>query len=221
MIRFRRRSRETVQAVDAAAWAAEGLPEIEPSHKELTMKLRSTLALAALALTLLAAPPAVADVPVKATACNKTTKPVEFHFFNRNDLTQGLAALSIKTVRECSCVPLETHTDLWHNFPVARINQLVYRDVSSVTSASIKVCVDAKGKFEGYIDGKVSTCAEARKETSYLPAPELTRAQGDLVVLQSHLYADSSECEDKDWTGGCVRYRVTYEYTDGAACYGN
>lgn len=185
------------------------------------MKLRSTLAFAVLAVVLLAGPAAVADVPVHATACNTTTKPVEFHFFNRNDLAQGLAALSTKIVRECSCVKLETHTDLWHNFPVARINQLVYRDVSSVSAANIKVCVDAKGKFEGYIDGKVSTCAEARKETNYLPAPELTRAQGDLVVLQSHLYADSSECQHKDWTGGCASYEAKYEYTDGAACYGH
>lgn len=185
------------------------------------MKLRSTLVLAALVLALAAAPAAVADVPVKATACNKTTKPVEFHFFNRNDLAQGLVALSTKIVRECSCVDLETHTDLWHNFPVARINQLVHRDVSSVSGANIKVCVDATGKFEGYIDGKVSTCVEARRETKYLPAPELTRAQGDLVILQSHLYADSTSCEHRDWTGGCARYKVRYEYTDGAGCYGN
>lgn len=185
------------------------------------MKIPSTLVLTALALALVAAPAAVADVQVKATACNKTTKPVEFHFFNRNDLAQGLAALSTKIVRECSCVALETHTDLWHNFPVARINQLVYREVESVSSVNIKVCVDAKGKFEGYIDGKVSTCAEARRETTYLPAPELTRAQGDLVILQSHLYADSSECENKDWTGGCASYKLVYNYTDGAACYGN
>jgi hypothetical protein len=163
-------------------------------------------------------PPALADVTVKATLCNRSQKPVEFHLFNRNDLFSGAAALSTKMVHPCACVPQQTHTDLWHNFPVVRINQLVYRDVASTSGTSIKVCVDATGKAEGYIDATVKTCAEAKRETKYLPAPELTRAQGDLVILQSHLYADSTDCEHKDWTGGCAEYKATYNYVDGAEC---
>ena len=174
-----------------------------------------------LALTVLWSSVAFADVPVKATLCNNVEQPVEFWLFNHNDIAQGLAALSTKAVRACSCVDVQTHTDLWHNFPIARVNQLVYRDVKSVSGTSIKVCVDVTGKFEGYIDAETNTCVEARKDTTYLPAPELTRAQGDLVILQSHLHPDSTECERTDWTGGCVEYDVDYTYTDGAPCHGN
>ncbi len=163
---------------------------------------------------------AIADVTVKATLCNKTDKPVEFHLFNHNDILSGAAALSTKVVRPCACVAEQTHTDLWHNFPIARINQLVYRDVGSTTGSTIKVCLDATGKFDGYIDGKVNTCATAKKETTYLPAPELTRAQGDLVILQSHLHAESTKCDHNDWTGGCTEYQVDYTYRDGAECRG-
>ncbi len=166
-------------------------------------------------------PAAFADVPVNATLCNETAKPVEFWLFNHNDLTSGAIPLTTKAVRACSCVGLRTHTDLWHNFPIARINQLVYRDVESVSGSSIKVCLSVEGEFEGYINAKTTTCAEAKKETKYLPAPELTRAQGDLRTLQSHLHADTSECEHRDWTGGCAEYDVDYHYTDGKSCFGN
>jgi len=175
----------------------------------------------ALLLAILCAPAAFADVPIRATLCNHSTGPVEFHLFNHNDMLSGAAALSIKTVRACACVSVRTTTDLWHNAPVARINQLVYRDVQSVSGSSIKVCVDVKGEFEGYVDASVKTCAEARKDTKYLPAPELTHAQGDLPILQSHLYVDSLECKDWDWTGGCSQYDAEYDYADGAPCYGN
>jgi hypothetical protein len=97
----------------------------------------------------------------------------------------------------------------------------VYRDIQSVSGTSIKVCLDVKGEFEGYIDAGVNTCVEAKKNTTYLPAPELTRAQGDLVILQSHLHAESTECEQIDWTGGCVEYEADYSYSDGAPCHGN
>ncbi|MFP3942193.1 MAG: hypothetical protein ACLF0P_18000 [Thermoanaerobaculia bacterium] len=181
------------------------------------MKTTLTFVLAVLCSTAAFA----ADVDLNATLCNNTTKPVEFHLFNHNDLAQGLAALATKAVAPCSCVAMRTHTDFWHNMPIARINQLVFRDVESVSGGSIKVCVDANGEFEGYIDAKVQTCAEAKKETKYLPAPELTHAQGDLPVLQSHLYADSSECKNSDSAGACSRYEAAYNYTDGAACWGN
>lgn len=164
---------------------------------------------------------AFADVPIQATLCNHSTRPVEFHLFNHNDIASGLAALSVKSVRACACVSVRTHTDLWHNAPVARVNQLVYRDVQSVSGSSIKACVDVDGKFEGYIDASVKTCVEARKETKYLPAPELTHAQGDLPILQSHLYVQSFDCKDWDWTGGCSLYDAEYDYTDGAPCHGN
>lgn len=188
------------------------------------MKLLTTSCLLLLSLlcsSVLGTSAAFADVPVTATLCNQSERPVEFWLFNHNDLSQGLAALSTKAVRACSCVDIQTHTDLWHNFPIARINQLVYRDVSSVSGSSIKVCVDVKGSFEGYIDAKNSTCVEARKETNYLPAPELTRAQGDLVILDSSLHADNSECRNRDWTGGCTHYDVDFHYTDGQPCHGN
>lgn len=181
----------------------------------------SVFAVAALASALLTAVPAAADVTVNATLCNQTQKPVEFHLFNHNDLANGLAALSTKMVQPCACVGAQTHTDLWHNMPIARINQLVFRDVGRVSGTSIKVCVDAKGKFEGYVEAGVKTCVEARQETSFLPAPELTRAQGDLMILQSHLYASSTDCVATDWTGGCTKYTATFNYTDGAACFGN
>ncbi|MCX7544182.1 hypothetical protein [Marinicella gelatinilytica] len=164
---------------------------------------------------------ALADVNINAQLCNQSKKPVEFHFFNHNDIASGGIALATKSVQACSCVNITTHTDLWHNMPIARINQLVYRDVGSVSGTSIEVCLDAKGKFEGYIEGGVKTCAKAKKETSYLPAPELTRAQGDLKILESHLYAESTDCQSKDWTGGCVKYDANYNFTDGAACHGN
>jgi|GEM_PF-3197291 len=164
---------------------------------------------------------AFADVDITATLCNNTERPVEFWLFNHNDIAQGLAALSTKAVRACSCVDIKSHTDLWHNFPIARINQLVYRDVASVSGSNIKVCVDVKGSFEGYVDVENSNCIEARRETKYLPAPELTRAQGDLRILDSSLHADNSECKRKDWTGGCVYYDVDYYYTDGQPCHGN
>ena len=164
---------------------------------------------------------AYADVSVNAHICNQSKKPVEFHFFNHNDITSGAAALSTKAIQACSCADVSTHTDLWHNMPIVRVNQLVYRDVGSVSGTSIKVCLDAKGKFEGYVEAGVNTCAEAKKETTFLPAPELTRAQGDLKILQTHLYPDSTDCKSKDWTGGCVKYHADYVYTDGAACFGN
>jgi len=187
----------------------------------MTHKFPYVLTLLALAAALFSAVPASADVEVDATLCNQTHKPVEFHLFNHNDILSGAAALQTKAVRACSCVSQQTNTDLWHNFPVVRINQLVYRDVSSVSGSKISVCVDAKGKFEGYADLSTKTCAEVRKETSFLPAPELTRAQGDLVILQSHLYASTTDCVSTDWTGGCSEYTATYTYTDGASCYGN
>lgn len=174
-----------------------------------------------LVLTVLCSTVAFADATVDASLCNKATKPVEFHLFNHNDITAGAVALTTKVVRPCACVDLQTHTDLWHNFPVARINQLVFRDVKSVSGTNIEVCVSATGKFEGYIDATAKTCVDASKTTTYLPAPELTRAQGDLVILQSRLYPDSTSCKQKDWTGGCVRYEANYSYTDGAPCYGN
>lgn len=188
----------------------------------MTRRCSSVFAVAALASALLtAAPAAAADVTVDATLCNQTQKPVEFHLFNHNDLANGLAPLSTKMVQPCACVAMQTHTDFWHNMPIVRINQLVYRDVGKVSGTSIKVCVDAKGKFEGYVEAGVKTCVEARQETSFLPAPELTRAQGDLVVLQSHLFASSSDCVATDWIGACTQYTATYTYTDGASCFGN
>lgn len=162
-----------------------------------------------------------ADVPVKAHLCNQSLKPVEFHLFNHNDITSGAGALTTKALQACSCAYITTNTDLWHNMPIARINQLVYRDVGSVSGTSIKVCVDAKGKFEGYVEGGVKTCVEAKKETSFLPAPELTRAQGDLKILQSHLHANSTDCTSKDWTNGCSYYSADYTFSDGVNCFGN
>ncbi len=164
---------------------------------------------------------ALADVKVIANLCNESKKPVEFHLFNHNDITSGVAALSTKALQACSCQTVTTHTDLWHNKPIARINQLVYRDVGKVSGTSIKVCLDAKGKFKGYVEGGVKTCVEAQQETSFLPAPELTRAQGDLKILQTHLHPDSTACKSKDWTGGCVKYTADYNFSDGASCFGN
>ena len=40
------------------------------------------------------------------------------------------------------------------------------------------------------------------------------------MILQTHLYADSADCEHKDWTGGCAEYKATYNYVDGAECRG-
>jgi hypothetical protein len=182
---------------------------------------KTSLLLALALLCTLCGGPAFADVAVKGTLCNTSTKPVEFHFFHHNDIFSGAAPFFTKAVRACSCVPIDTHTDLWHNMPIARINQLIYRDVDSVSGASIKVCVSAKGSFEGYIDAKVSTCAEARKETHYLAAPELTRAQGDLPILETALKAGSSSCTSKDWAGGCTKYSASWSFTDGAPCSGN
>ncbi len=162
---------------------------------------------------------AVADVKVKAALCNKAPKPVEFHFFNHNDILGGVVAHTTKVVHPCACVTQDTHTDLWQNFPIARINQLVYRDVGSVSGANIKLCVDVgSGKAEGYIDAKANTCAEAKIKKTYSPVPELTRAQGDLVVLQNRLFPDSTKCERKDRVGNCIEYKAEYTYKDGAEC---
>lgn len=184
----------------------------------MTRKYSSVFTVAALASSLLAAAPAAAvDAIVYATLCNQTQKPVEFHLFNHNDMASGALALSTKMVQPCACVAMQTHTDFWHNMPIIRINQVVYRDVGKVSGSSIKVCVDAKGKFEGYVEAGVKTCVEAREETSFLPAPELTRAQGDLAILQSHLFASSADCVDN----GCTEYTATYTYSDGISCFGN
>lgn len=162
----------------------------------------------------------VADVPVEATLCNHTEKPVEFRLYNNNDIAAGALPLVTKAVQPCSCVKKQTHTDMWHNFPPANIRQLVYRDVGATKGTDVKVCVDAKGKFKGYIDGKVSSCVEASNEVKYLPAPELTGAQGDLEMLETRLMGEKTGCSE-DWTKGCKDYQVRYEFIDGSQCHGN
>lgn len=164
---------------------------------------------------------ALADVPVHATLCNYTSTPVEFQLYNFNDMFAGAAPLVTKAVRPCACVEKETHTDLWHNFPPANVIQLVYRDVGSVKGASIKACVDAKGKFKGYVDAtaKANVCATLDSKTTFLPAPELTRAQGDLKVLESRLLGEQKDCKKSG--NACTEYSVKYDFIDGAKCSGN
>lgn len=174
-----------------------------------------------LVTSLVAAAPATADVGVHASLCNRTQKPVEFHLFNHNDAFAGAAAFQTKAVNPCSCVNQETHTDLWHNFPIIRINQLVFRDVVGVSGSKIGVCVDAKGNFEGYVDLGAMTCDEARKRKDFLPAPKVTRPQGDAVILEKHLDPTSTGCISRDWTGGCTQYNAIYIYSDGNDCFGN
>ena len=162
-----------------------------------------------------------ADIPVKATLCNHSTKPVNFELYNHNDVVAGAVALVSKAVRACSCVSKQTHTDLWGNQPPANIIQLVYRDVGSVKGASIKVCVDAKGKFKGYVEAGVKSCFNASEEINFLPAPELTRAQGDLKLLESRMMPDT-ECSENNGLGGaCSKYTSTYNFVDGSKCSGN
>jgi hypothetical protein len=163
---------------------------------------------------------ASADVTVNATLCNKTPKPVEFRLYNHNDMAAGVVPLVTKSVQACACVQKETHTDLWHNFPPANIRQLVFRDVGATKGTDIKACVDVEGKFKGYIDAKVNTCAQITSETQFLPAPELTGAQGDLPMLESRLLGTQTDCT-KNSAGACTSYKVKYEYIDGSQCHGN
>ncbi len=114
-----------------------------------------------------------------------------------------------------------THTDLWHNQPPANILQLVYRDVGAVKGTEIKVCVDAKGKFKGYVEAGANACAKATSEVNFLPAPELTYAQGDLKVLESRMLPNEVECNSKDLLNNCTKFTTTYSYTDGKQCSGN
>lgn len=163
-----------------------------------------------------------ADIKVDATLCNYSTRPVNFELYNHNDLTGGAIPLVQKAVRACACVKKETHTDLWNNFPPANIIQLVYRDVGSVKGAEIKVCVDAKGKFKGYVEANVKSCYKSTSEVNFLPAPELTRAQGDLKKLETRMMpADTSCTENKAAFGACSRHAATYNYVDGSKCSGN
>ncbi|WP_395375165.1 hypothetical protein [Marinicella sp. W31] len=164
---------------------------------------------------------ASADIPVKATLCNHSTKPVNFELFNHNDAIAGAVPLVKKAVRACSCVSKQTHTDLWGNQPPANIIQLVFRDVGSVKGASIKVCVDGKGKFKGYVEAGVKSCFKASEEINFLPAPELTRAQGDLKVLETRMMPDTKCSENKGLGGACSKYSSTYNYIDGSKCSGN
>lgn len=163
-----------------------------------------------------------ADIKVDATLCNYSEKPVNFELYNHNDMAAGAVPLVKKAVRACACVKKETHTDLWGNFPPANIIQLVYRDVGSVKGEQIKVCVDAKGKFKGYVEAGANACYEASSEVTFLPAPELTRAQGDLKVLETRMMPESTSCsENKGAFGACSRYAATYNYVDGSKCSGN
>ena len=126
-----------------------------------------------------------------------------------------------KSVRACSCVKKQTHTDLWHNQPPANILQLVYRDVGSVKGASIKVCIGAKGKFKGYVNVDVNACAESSTEVTFLPAPELTYSQGDLKKLETRMHPSSIKCNSKDFLKNCTKFTTRYEYIDGVKCTGN
>jgi hypothetical protein len=162
-----------------------------------------------------------ADVAVDAELCNRSLGPVEFRLYNHNDLFAGAVPLVTKSVRACTCVDKQTHTDLWHNPPPANIEQLAYRDVGAIKGSNISVCVSADGRFRGYVDTTVGACASQTTEVTFLPAPELTRAQGDVKVLETGLLPASTSCKSKDWTGGCNRYEMKYSYDDGSACTGN
>lgn len=167
--------------------------------------------------------PALADKPLNKTLCNHTAKPVLFEFYNHNDIAEqsGIAHIPFmkKMIRDCSCVEKKgSHTDLWNNLPVAEIKQVIYRDVGSVKGTSIKACVSASGKFKGYIDVNTTTCAEADKKVNYLPAPELTLAQGDLPVLDSRLTGVRTRCI-RGKNKKCKIIRAKYDYEDGHVCY--
>jgi len=165
---------------------------------------------------------AMADTKVNATLCNHSEKPVNFELYNHNDMAAGAVPLVKKAVRACACVKKQTHTDLWGNFPPTNIIQLVYRDVGSVKGTEIKVCVDAKGKFKGYVEAGANSCVEASSEVKFLPAPELTKAQGDLKVLETRMMPVSTECiENKGVLGACSKYSAQYNYIDGSKCFGN
>ncbi len=165
---------------------------------------------------------AMADIGVNATLCNHSEKPVNFELYNHNDMAAGAVPLVKKAVRACACVEKQTHTDLWGNFPPANIIQLVYRDVGSVKGTEIKVCVDAKGKFKGYVEAGVNACVAASSEVKFLPAPELTRAQGDLKVLETRMMPATTECiENNGAFGACSKYSANYSYVDGSKCFGN
>lgn len=166
-----------------------------------------------------------ADKPLNVTLCNKTDKPILFAFYNHNDFVKDIGIkvpFSKKLIRDCSCVESKgSHTDLWNNLPIAEIKQVIYRDVGKVSGTSIKACISATGKFKGYIDVSTSTCAEAQSKTSYLPAPELTLAQGDLPVLDSRLTGVRTRCIRNKKTNKCEIIRAKYDYEDGHVCFGN
>lgn len=157
---------------------------------------------------------------VEATLCNTSTKPVEFRFYNHGDDIKA-KFLFKRSVRACSCVEQETKTNSRRLLPKTDILQQVYRDVQSTSGESIKVCVSAKGTFEGYIDAKATTCVEAKKTRNYLPAPELTYAQGDVKKIATDMHPDAYHCVKNKPNGKCADFAASYTYTDGVVCRGN
>lgn len=176
-------------------------------------------------------PSARADVPLEARICNLTQQPVLFEFFHHNDAVTAAPFMEAE-VHPCGCKNKRLNTDLWRNFPRATIRQLTFREVSSENGYRVAACVKRSGEFSGYIKmvkasvkSEDQVCAEAARSEFFQSAPEITRAQGDLPILETRMdYSDWSCLESKkDLFGNstCIKYSGTYNYDNGTGCFGN
>jgi hypothetical protein len=186
---------------------------------------------ATLGCLLLAVPAAWADVPLEATICNKTQQPVLFEFFHHNDAFTAVPFATAE-VHPCACKNKRMNTDMWKNFPRATVRQLAFREVSAENNYRVAACIKRSGEFSGYIKMVKGTaksedevCAEAERSEYFHSAPEITRAQGDLPILETRMDYAGWSClsSTKDLFGNttCTKYSGTYDYDNGTHCYGN
>lgn len=209
-------------------------------HRRTLLALLSLLTLVAFA-----ARSARADVPIDGEVCNTSQTPISVEFFHHNTIGDLVDPYTWLTVQACSCVPINTHTDLWHNPPVIKVKQLAFVEVEGEDHAEWKVCLEAgetrtsKAGFElpvkkavkGYASSDVETsvsangCTEASSSVQWRStAPQIDEARSSYQVLANRQQHTAQKCNSWETAifggrGNCNGYEVLWWYDDGTACY--